>query len=85
MSNPIDLDSKYMWAISNADIDATKNLGLTIVKKYQRHTGQIKEKVNGLYKDQIPAFALFVKHCQKMYNNEKVTENIKIRQEVNLK
>lgn len=34
MSNSIDLDSKYIWAISNIDIGVTKNLGLIGVKKY---------------------------------------------------
>ena len=30
----INLGNKYSWAISNADIDVTGNLGLTSIKKY---------------------------------------------------
>ena len=33
MSSVIDLNSKYMWAISNIDMDVAKDLGLTNVKK----------------------------------------------------
>lgn len=40
-----------MWAISNVDIDAARDLGLTGIKKYWKRAGQIKKKVNGLYRD----------------------------------
>ena len=33
-SNPVNFTSKYRWAISNFDMDAAKELGLTRVKKY---------------------------------------------------
>ena len=32
-SSLINLDSKYIWAISNADNDVTRDLGLTGIKK----------------------------------------------------
>ena len=32
--NLVDLAGKYMWAISNANIDAAKKLRLTGIKKY---------------------------------------------------
>ena len=32
--NAINLGSKHSWAISNADMDATRNLGLISIKKY---------------------------------------------------
>ena len=32
--SPIDLAGKYMWAMSNANMDAVKKLGLTNIKKY---------------------------------------------------
>ncbi len=51
MSSAIDLGSKYSWAISNADIDTAEDLGLTSIKKYWRHAGQIQDKVDLLYKD----------------------------------
>ncbi len=37
----IDLRSKHNQAISNADIDATRDLRLIGIKKYQRHASQI--------------------------------------------
>ena len=33
-SSPMNLDGKYMWAISNIDIDAARDLGLTGIKKH---------------------------------------------------
>ena len=79
----MDLDSKYMWAISNVDIDAARNLELIGIKKHWRLTGQIEKKVNGLHKDWILAFAAFVKHSWKTHNNEEVIENMKIRWDIN--
>lgn len=58
MLSSMDLNSKYIWAISNANMDVTKNLKLTNVKKYWRYDGQIKKKVNKLYRNQIPAHYL---------------------------
>ena len=40
--SPVNLTQRYGWAISNIDIDATKELELTGVKKYQRCTGQVE-------------------------------------------
>lgn len=85
MSNPIDLDSKYMWAINNADIDAARDLRLTAVKKYWKRAGQIKKEVDGLYRDWISALAAFMKHSWRTHNKEEVTENMKIKQEVDTK
>ena len=50
-SSLIDLDSKYMWAISNVDITAPRDLGLTGIKKYWRFAEQIEKDVNRLYKN----------------------------------
>ena len=33
-SSPIDFDGKYMWIISNVDIDVARNLGLIDIKKH---------------------------------------------------
>ena len=33
-SSPMDLDGKYMWAMSNVDIDTARDLGLTGIKKH---------------------------------------------------
>ncbi len=42
----IDLGNKDSWAISNADMDAVGDLGLTDIIKYWRYTGQIQDKVD---------------------------------------
>lgn len=42
----IDLESKYSWAISNADMHAAGDLGLIGIKKYWRRAGQIQDKVD---------------------------------------
>lgn len=34
VSTTIDIDGKYGWAINNADMDATKDLKPTGIKKY---------------------------------------------------
>ena len=81
-SSPIDLNGKYMWAISNIDIDAARDLGLTGIKKHWRLAGQIEKEVNGLHRDWIPALAAFVKHSRKTHDNEEVTENMKIRRDI---
>ena len=41
ISSAINLSNKYSLAISNADIYAATNLGLTGIKKYLRCIGQI--------------------------------------------
>ena len=78
----MDLDGKYIWAISNIDIDAARDLGLTGIKKHWGLTGQIEKEVNGLHRDWIPALAAFLKHSQKTHDNEEVTDNIKIRRDI---
>lgn len=37
----IDIDTKYKWVISNTDMNATRDLKLTSVKKYWRYASQI--------------------------------------------
>ena len=78
----IDLNNKDFWAISNIDINVAKNLGLTSIQKHWRLTEQIKKKVNGLYRDWIPVLTVFVKYSRKMHDNKKVTENMKIRWDI---
>ena len=34
ISSPVDLAGIYNWAMSNTDLDTTKKLGLTDIKKY---------------------------------------------------
>ncbi len=39
VSSAIDLRSKHIWAISNADMDEVRDVGLIGIKKYSRCTG----------------------------------------------
>ncbi len=34
VSSPVDLTGRYNWAMSDADLDTAKELGLTSIKKY---------------------------------------------------
>ncbi len=65
VSSVIDFGSKHSWAISNADMDAAEDLGLTGIKKYWRHAGQIQDEVDSLYKNSIPVLRAFVKHSRR--------------------
>ena len=79
--SPIDLAGKYMWAMSNANIDAAKELGLTGIKKYWRRAGQVEMELDWLH-DWIPALATFVRHSRSVYDNEKVTQNMNARRDI---
>ena len=48
-SSPVDLAGKYMWAMSIADMDAAKELGLTGIKKYWRRAGQVEMELDWLH------------------------------------
>ena len=74
----IDLAKKYIWAISNIDIDTAKKLRLTGIKKYWRRVRQVKIELYWL-NDWIPALATFVRHLHRVYNNKKVTKNMNVR------
>ena len=78
----VDLARRYNWAISNANLDAAKKLGLTGIKKYWRRTGQIEIELDWLY-DWIPILATFVRHLYRVYNNKKVGQNMSVRQNIN--
>ena len=47
--SPVDLVGKYMWAISNANMDAANKLGLTGIKKYWRRAGQDEMELDWLH------------------------------------
>ena len=85
MSSLISFDSKNMWAISNIDIDVARDLGLTNMKKDQRFAGQIEKEVNRLYRNWILALSTFMKLFWKMYDNGKMTKNVKIRQDIDFR
>ena len=59
--SPVDLAMKYRWVIINIDMNAAKELGLTGVKKYWRHTGQVEMELNWLH-DLILVLAICVRH-----------------------
>lgn len=66
-------------------MDVAGDLGLTGIKKYQKCAGQFQAKVDWLYKNWIPALRVFVKYSQKTHDNEKITENIMIRYNIDSK
>ena len=80
-SSLVDFAGKYMWAMSNANIDAAKELGLTGIKKYWRRAGQVEMELDWLH-DWIPALATFVRHSRSVYDNEKVTQNMNARRDI---
>ena len=69
--------------MSNANLDAAKELGLTGIKKYWKCTRQIEMELDWLY-DWIPALVIFVRHSRRVYNNEKVIENMNVKQDIDL-
>ena len=79
----IDLAGKYMWAISNANLEPAKILGLTGIKKYWRRAEQVEIKLDWLY-DWILTPAPFLRHLRRVYNNKELTKNIKVRQDIDL-
>lgn len=47
--NSIDLAPKYMWVISNANLDEANILDLTNIKKYLRWAGRVEIELDRLY------------------------------------
>ena len=80
-SSLVDLAWRYNWAMSKADMEATKELGLTEVKNYWRRVSQVEMELDWLH-DWIPALATFVKHWRKVYNHKKVGQNMSVRQDI---
>ncbi len=78
VSSTIVLRNKHSWAISNTDMDITKDLGLISIKKYWKRASQIQNKVDLLYKDWILALRAFVKHFRRTHNNKEVIKNMLI-------
>ena len=77
----VDLVWRYGWAMSIADMEAAKELGLTGVKNYWRRAGKVEMKLDWLY-DSIPALATFMGHSQKVYDNQEIDQNISVRQDI---
>ena len=48
-SSLVDLAGKYMCAMSNANMDTTKKLGLTSIKKYWRRARQVEIELDWLH------------------------------------
>ncbi len=78
VSSPVDLVGRYNWAMSDADLDAAKELGLTGIKKYWIRAGQVEIELDWLH-DWIPALATFMKHSRRVYDNEKIGQNMSVR------
>ncbi len=65
VSSPVDLVGRYNWAMSDADLDAAKELGLTGIKKYWRRAGQVEMQLEWLH-DWIPVLTTFVRHSRRV-------------------
>lgn len=76
-----DLARRYQQVINNADLNIVKELELTGIKKYERRASQDEIKLDWLH-DQIFTLIIFVKYLYRMYNNEKVAQNINSRQNI---
>ena len=47
--SPVYLAKKYIWAMSNFDMDTIKKLGQTSIKKYWRRVAQVEIELDWLY------------------------------------
>ncbi len=65
-------------------MDVVKELELTGVKKYWRRAGQVEMEFDWLH-DWIPALATFVRHSQRVYDNEEVGQNMSVRRDIDPK
>ena len=45
-SSPVNLAWRYRWAMSKTDIESAEKLGLTGVKNYWRHAGQVEMELD---------------------------------------
>lgn len=68
--------------MQNIDLDATKKLGLTDFKKYWQCVSLVKIELDWLH-NWILVLAICMRHSCKGYDNKAVTENIKIKQDIN--
>ncbi len=68
--------------MSDADLDGTKQSGLTCIKKYWRCASQVEIELDWPY-DWICTLATFVRHLYRVYDNKKVGQNMSVRQDIN--
>ena len=76
-SSLINFARKYMWAISNVNLDAAKKLGPNGIQKYWKRAGQVEIELDWLY-NWILALATFVSFSRRVYDNEEVTMNMNV-------
>lgn len=81
VSSLINLTRQCIWAISNVDLDAAKELRLSDIKKYWRHAWQVKLELDCLH-NWILILVTFMRYLRGIYNNKKVTKNIRARQDI---
>lgn len=67
--------------MSKADMEIAKELELTGIKNYWKCAGQVEIELNWLH-NWIPGPATFVRYSQRMYDNEKVGQNMSNRQNI---
>ena len=75
----VNFTRRYKWIIGKYNLDVTQELELTNIKIYQsRCACQVEIELDWLY-NKICIMATFVKYLRKVYNNKKVTKNIKVK------
>lgn len=65
-------------------MDIAKKLKLINIKKYKRCDRQVELELNYLYNWNL-ILIILIKYLHEIYNNEKMIENIKTRQDINSK
>lgn len=81
VSSYINFAWRYRWSMSNVNLDVVKKLKLTGIEKYWKCASQVEMELDWLH-NWIFALATFVRHSRGLYNNEKLTKNMKIRQNI---
>lgn len=80
----IDLAKRYEWTINNVDLDEANELKLRAIKKYWKHADQVQIEPDWLY-NLISALSSFIWYLHREYDNEKVTNNMNVRQNIKSK
>ena len=64
--------------MGKVDLDGAKKQGLTSIKKYCKHVGQVEIEQDWL-NDLIFTLVTFIKDSHKVYNKKKIGKNMSVR------
>ena len=62
----VNLAKKYLWAISNVNLNITEKLELISINKYLRHAKHVEIELDWLY-DWMSVLATFMRHLNRVY------------------